>query len=122
LENKVLLTGKISHKSMKVLYKLSNLICDLAYSGTGTTTLEALCFGKPVIGIKSPKTIITYGVDGFLIRKGDYKILADYIMKILGDYKLKVELSINARKNFEEKFDIQKRINRLLEIFNGVVK
>jgi glycosyltransferase involved in cell wall biosynthesis len=122
LKDKVVLVGKVSHESMKVLYKLSTLVCDLAYPGTGTTTLEALCFGKPVIGIESPKTIITHGVNGFVIKKGDYKSLANYIITILEDHKLRERLSINARKTFEEKFIIQKRINRLLNIFNGVIK
>jgi len=122
LGDKVFLVGKVSHESMKVLYKLSTLVCDLAYSGTGTTALEALCFGKPVIGIESPKTVITHGIDGFLIKKGDYKSLADYVITILEDYKLREKLSINARKTFEEKFIIQKRINRLLKIFNNVIK
>jgi glycosyltransferase involved in cell wall biosynthesis len=122
LEDRVVLVGKVNHESMKVLYKLSTLVCDLAYPGTGTTALEALCFGKPVIGIESPKTVITHGVNGFVIKKGDYKSLANYIIAILKDDEVRRELSINARKTFEEKFTIQKRINRLLKIFNDVIK
>ena len=122
LEDRVVLVGKVSHESMKVLYKLSTLVCDLAYTGTGTTALEALCFGKPVIGIESPKTVITHEVNGFVIKKGDYKSLANYIIAILKDDEMRRELSINARKTFEEKFIIQKRINRLLKIFNDVIK
>jgi glycosyltransferase involved in cell wall biosynthesis len=122
LENKVVLVGRVSHESMKVLYKLSTLVCDLAYPGTGTTTLEALCFGKPVIGIESPKTIITHGVNGFVIKRGDYRSLANYIIAILKDDELRRKISINARKTFEKNFTIQKRINRLLKIFNDVIK
>jgi glycosyltransferase involved in cell wall biosynthesis len=119
LEDKVILMGKISHESMKVLYKLSTLVCDLAYSGTGTTTREALCFGKPVIGIDTPETHIVHGINGFLIKKGDYKSLARYIIAILEDFELRKKLSTNARKTFEEKFSIQKRINTILEILNN---
>lgn len=122
LENKVVLVGKVSHESMKVLYKLSTLVCDLAYYGTGTTALEALCFGKPVIGIESPKTVITHGVNGFVIKRGDYRSLANYIIEILKNDELRSKISINARKTFEENFTIQKRINRLLKIFNDVIK
>jgi glycosyltransferase involved in cell wall biosynthesis len=122
LEDRVFLVGKVSHESMKVLYKLSALVCDLAYPGTGTTALEALCFGKPVIGIESPKTVITHGVNGFVIKKGDYKSLANYIIAILKDDELRRKISINARKTFEGDFTIQKRINRLLKIFNDIIK
>jgi len=117
LEDKVFLVGKISHDAMKNLYKLSTLVCDLAYPGTGTTTLEAFCFGKPVIGIKSPKTIIDHGFNGFVIERGDYQTLAKYILAILKDHKLREYLSVNARKTFEKKYNIQKRICILLKIF-----
>jgi glycosyltransferase involved in cell wall biosynthesis len=117
LENKVIFTSKISHESMKVLYKLSTLVCDLAYPGTGTTALEAFCFGKPVIGIKSPKTIITHGTNGFLIERDDPQALAKYIVKILQNSSLRKRLSENARKTYEEKFSMEKRIESLLMVF-----
>jgi glycosyltransferase involved in cell wall biosynthesis len=118
----VIFIGRVSHESMKVLYKLSTVVCDLAYSGTGTTTIEAFCFGKPVIGIRSPKTVIKHGVNGFIISRGDHEALARYIVTILEDHEIRKRLSINARRTFEEKFIIQKRINKLLKIFNNVTK
>jgi glycosyltransferase involved in cell wall biosynthesis len=107
---------------MKVLYNFSALVCDFAYPGTGTTSLEALCFGKPVIGFDSPKTVIADGVNGFLIKKGDYRGLANYVVAILKEDELRRKLSMNARSTFEAEFIIQKRINRLLKIFNEVIK
>lgn len=117
LEDRVVLMGKVGHESMRVLYKLSTLVCDLAYPGTGTTTLEALCFGKPVIGIRSPKSIIEHGKNGFLIEKGDYKSLANYIITLIKDPELRKSLSINARRTFVEHFNIERRVRKLLEIF-----
>jgi glycosyltransferase involved in cell wall biosynthesis len=121
LNDKVIFVGKVSHESMKVLYNLSTLVCDFAYLGTGTTALEALCFGKPVIAFDTPKTIIAHGINGFLIKKGDHECLANYIMAILEDQKLRVKLSMNARSTFEAEFIIQKRINRLMKLFNEVL-
>jgi glycosyltransferase involved in cell wall biosynthesis len=117
LEGKVFLVGKISHNAMKNLYKASTLVCDLAYPGTGTTTLEAFCFGKPVIGIKSPKTVVIHGFNGFTIEKTDYEKLANYIITILQNEDYAKKLSLNARKTFEEKYYIDKRIKKLLKIF-----
>jgi glycosyltransferase involved in cell wall biosynthesis len=122
LESRVYLVGQISHESMKILYKLSTLVCDLAYPGTGTTTLEAFCFGKPVIGIKSPKTVIVDGFNGFTIEKGDHEKLAIYIMTILKNEDYAKKLSLNARKTFVEKYHIDKRIKLLLKIFSMLVK
>jgi glycosyltransferase involved in cell wall biosynthesis len=117
LEDKVVFLGRISHESMKTLFKCSTLVCDLAYPGTGTTTLEAFCFGKPVIGIRSPKTLITHGVNGFLIKKGDHQTLAEYIMSILSDKDLKEQLSKSARKTYEENFRMEERILSISKLF-----
>jgi glycosyltransferase involved in cell wall biosynthesis len=122
IKDNVIFTGRVSFESMKALYRLSTLVCDLAYPGTGTSTLEAFCFGKPVIGIKSPKTVVKDGVNGFVINRGDYKTLAQRIINILQNPELGEKLSSNARKTFEENFHIQKRISALSEIFSSMVR
>jgi len=121
LENKVLFLGRVSHESMKTLYKLSSVVCDLAYPGTGTTTLEAFCFGKPVIGIRSPKSVIEHGVNGFLVERDDHYSLAKYVIEILEDHNLEDTLSKNARKTYEEKFSIEKRVLHLFKLFCHIV-
>jgi glycosyltransferase involved in cell wall biosynthesis len=122
LEDRVFLLGKVSYESMKILYKMSTLVCDLAYPGTGTTTLEAFCFGKPVIGIKSPKPVITHGKNGFLIEKGDYESLAKYMEILLKHPKLQETFSLEARNTYEKYFNIEKRILALVGIFNKMMQ
>ncbi|MCC6019715.1 MAG: glycosyltransferase, partial [Candidatus Verstraetearchaeota archaeon] len=122
LEDRVFLLGKVSYESMKILYKMSTLVCDLAYPGSGTTTLEAFCFGKPVIGIKSPKSIITHGKNGFLIEKGDYGSLAKYMEILLKNPKLQETFSLEARNTYEKYFNIEKRILVLVGIFNKMMR
>jgi len=120
LEDRVILLGRLSHESIRALYKLSALVCDLAYPGTATTTMEALCFGKPVIGIYAADTHILHGINGFLIKKGDYEGLARYMIAVLGDGSLRNELSIRARKMFDEKFNIERGTNTILEVLKGL--
>jgi len=121
LENKVLFIGRVSYESMKSLYMISTVVCDLAYSGTGTTTLEALCFGKPVIGIRSPRTFIEDGVTGFLVNRGDHESLARYLIEILNNHELQENLSKNARKVYKEKFSMEERMKILLKIFQELL-
>jgi len=122
LQDRVLFMGRISHESMKALYKISTVVCDLAYSGTGTTTLEAFCFGRPVIGIRSPKTLIEDRVTGFLVNRGDHESLAKYLIEILNNDELREALSRNARKVYEEKFSMEKRVKTLLKTFQVVTR
>ena len=117
LDDKVLFLGRVSHESMKILYKISTIVCDLAYPGTGTTTLEAFCFGKPVIGINTPKSVIKHGENGFLIKRGDYCSLANYVVKILKDQSLREKLSRNARDIFKKIFNMKNRMRKLLKLF-----
>jgi len=116
-EKNVLFLGRVNHDIMKLLYQMASVVCDLAYPGTGTTTLEAFCFGKPVIGIRSPKSVVQHGINGFLVERGDYCTLADYIIKILNDVNLRETLSKNARKIYEEKYSIEKRVMRICTLF-----
>jgi len=119
--DKVLFLGKVRHDVMLNLYRLSEVVCDLCYFGQGTTTLEALCFGKPVIGIASGKRLIDHGKSGFLIKSGDYKTLALYISRLLIDDRLREKMSRNARESFERSFTMDSRVRTLTRIFNSLV-
>ncbi|MCS7374777.1 MAG: glycosyltransferase family 4 protein [archaeon GB-1845-036] len=122
LDDKVFFLGRVSHESMKILYKISTIVCDLAYSGTGTTTLEAFCFGKPVIGINTPKSVIKHGENGFLIKRGDHYSLANYVVKILKNSYLRERLSRNARDVFEKSFSMRNRMRNLFKLFYYIMK
>jgi len=122
LDDKVFFLGRVSHESMKILYKISIIVCDLAYSGTGTTTLEAFCFGKPVIGINTPKSVIKHGENGFLIKRGDHYSLANYVVKILKNSYLRERLSRNARDVFEKSFSMRNRMRNLFKLFYYIMK
>jgi glycosyltransferase involved in cell wall biosynthesis len=107
---------------MKALYKLAAVVCDISYAGSGTTTLEAFCFGKPVIGMRTPKSFITHGKNGFLIQRGDHEAFGEYIIRILDDQRLSRALSVNARRAFEEKFYINSRLMKLASLFRHLMR
>ncbi|MEM2370616.1 MAG: glycosyltransferase [Candidatus Bathyarchaeia archaeon] len=120
LEKKVIFTGRISHDSMRTLYKLSTVVCDLSYAGTGVTTLEAFCFGKPVVAIASPRAVVEHGVSGFLVKRGDYQALANLIVNILEDMNLRRKFSMTAREIYEKEFNMDRRTRALLKIFQSI--
>lgn len=116
LTNDVIFTGRVDYNTMKSLYKKSTIVCDLSCAGNGTTTLEAFCFGKPVIGICTAKKIIDHGKNGFLIEKDDHHALAFYISHLLSNASLRHSMSENARFIFEQKFSMKKRVDAVTEI------
>ncbi|MBL5783506.1 glycosyltransferase [Heyndrickxia sporothermodurans] len=69
------------------------------YEGFGLVLTESLASGTPVVSydIKyGPKDIIRDGVDGFLIPKGNQEQLAQKIIEIMKNRKLREEFSKNA--------------------------
>ncbi len=73
----------------------------LGHSGVLTI---ALSFGKPVVvtNVGDFPNIIRNGVEGFVVPPRDPKALADAIIKILQDDKLRKKMSRNALKRAEE--------------------
>jgi glycosyltransferase involved in cell wall biosynthesis len=112
--------GRVDHNTMLELYRRSSVVCDLCYFGQGVTTIEAFCFGKPVIGIASPKRYIVNEENGFMIRRGDYGALASHVLKLLTDEDLAARMSRKARECFELNFTMDSRVNILKAVFDSV--
>jgi glycosyltransferase involved in cell wall biosynthesis len=112
--------GRVDYNTMLELYRRSNVVCDLCYFGQGTTTIEAFCFGKPVIGIASPKRYIVNEENGFMIRRGDYRALASQVLKLLTDEDLAARMSRKARECFELNYTMDSRVNALAAVFDSV--
>ena len=74
--------------------------------GMPFSLLEAMSCGTPAVAYSIPSTadIIEHGVDGYLVKLGDYHTFSKYILKLLRDENLRNEMSINARKKIEEHF------------------
>jgi hypothetical protein len=65
---------------------------------------------------------VVHGFNGFTIEKEDYEKLAKYIIVLLENEDYAKKLSLNARKTFEEKYHIDKRIKSLLKIFSNLAR
>ena len=74
--------------------------------GFGLVFLEAMAFGKPVVGGAHGGTpdVIEDGVTGFLVRFGDIERLARILIKLLQDPALRQEMGQRARARVQERF------------------
>lgn len=90
--------------------------------GMPMSVLEGMAYKNVTISTNVggiPK-VISNEENGIIIEPGDKDKLYEYILKLLEDRKLREKLSKNARKTMEEKFDINKTINLILEIYKNV--
>ncbi len=82
----------------------------------GLVLVEAMQFAKPVVttdwrGIPS---VVTNGVNGFVVPVHDADAIADRLMKLVEDPALRARMGIEGRRIFEERFTLE-RFHRNME-------
>ncbi|UJF32786.1 glycosyltransferase family 4 protein [Paenibacillus hexagrammi] len=87
----------------------------------GMTLLEALSAGIPLIAFNrgAVSEIITDGFNGFLIEPSSEE-LAEKILFIQRDLLLRRSLKANALQSIQDRFRLETKLNRLLEVYREV--
>jgi phosphatidylinositol alpha-1,6-mannosyltransferase len=89
--------------------------------GFGIVFLEAMAFGKPVIGCNCGGTldVIRDGVFGFLVRYGDIPGLASRILSLLQNESLRQQMGQAGRQYVEKNFSFAQLQSRLVRLLTG---
>jgi phosphatidylinositol alpha-1,6-mannosyltransferase len=100
---RVFFLGSLPAASPELLYSYSN--CEIFAlpskgEGFGLVFLEAMAFGKPVVGGAHGGTldVIQDGVTGYLVSHGDVNRLAGVLTKLLTDDQLRNDMGARARE------------------------
>jgi glycosyltransferase involved in cell wall biosynthesis len=100
--------------------------CDLfvmpsRYDSFGIVYLEAWRCAKPVIGAKvgAIPEVIEEGKDGLLVEFGEVDQLVSAILSLLNNPDLCREMGETGRKKVIDKFNWQKNIRKIEEVFKG---
>jgi len=102
------------------LMMASNLfVMSSSYEGLSIAMIEAMACGLPIISsnIRSFRDCITPEQNGLLYPVGDHKALAECILRLAKDEKLRGKLSRGARKSFETEYDMRRNIKLLDSLF-----
>ena len=78
------------------------------FEGFGLVLIEAMACGVPIVSFdceNGPRSIITDGVDGFLISPFDVEAFAEKVILLMKDEDLRREMGENARRS-AAKYDI----------------
>ncbi|MBS4218968.1 glycosyltransferase [Bacillus sp. FJAT-49711] len=121
LENNIKLKGFTSEANF--IYK--SAACSILtsdFEGFGMVLTESLASGTPVVSFDlkyGPKDIIRDGIDGYLVEKGNLKDLAEKIIKIMENPKLRQELAKNAL-DINRRFSVEGYANNWVDLLNGI--
>ena len=94
----------------------------IAMEAMPLSLLEAQGAGMACIAsnLGGNKEIISNGVNGFLVAPQNEKAIAEKVIQLHSDKKLKKRLETNARNNALKKFDLEKNIQKFIELFSSL--
>jgi glycosyltransferase involved in cell wall biosynthesis len=121
---KTFFVGKIPQGEVPYYYAMSDIVVvPSLQEAFGLVVSEALACGKPVIGTKVggiPDQILD-GHNGFLVKPKDPKEIADKILWLLENPDAAKQMGLNGRKIVEERFDINKRIEKIISLYGELL-
>jgi glycosyltransferase involved in cell wall biosynthesis len=113
----------IDRKELMKIYEKSSVFLFPSHEGAGMVVAEALSFGLPVVCLdnEGPGQYITPNC-GITIPESNYENtvtqLSDALVKLHSDSNLLNQMSLGARKQYEEKFTWNSRGEYLKNIYN----
>ncbi len=118
LDNKVILTGKVSERELKTYYELADIfLCLSEHEGFGVPLLEAMKQNVPVIAYESSAISETMGGAGILVQQKDYNLIAGLIDELLKDNKLYHDIILKQKERIEKLSctDTKKTLLKIIE-------
>ena len=94
------------------------------FEGFGLVLIEAMACGVPVVSFdceNGPRSIITNGVDGFLIPLFDIDAYAEKLILLMRDENLRRQMGENARKT-ASRYDIDKIGQQWKQLFDELIQ
>jgi colanic acid/amylovoran biosynthesis glycosyltransferase len=130
IADRVELPGFLDAEKLRQVYYAAHIFLHPSETGSDgnqegipNSMLEAMATGLPVFATKHggiPEAIEN-GISGILVPERDHEALANALLEAARDGELLKRLARNGAKVVAEKFDQQKQLRRLEEIYLGMI-
>jgi glycosyltransferase involved in cell wall biosynthesis len=124
LKEKMIFTGRIPQSEVPYYYAMSDIVVvPSLQEAFGLVVSEAMACGKPVIGTwvgGIPDQIID-GYNGFLVQPRNSSQIAEKILWLINNPDESKLMGMNGRKVAEEKFNIVKRVDKIISLYEELL-
>lgn len=123
--DRVIFAGAVSDKELETyLTKCDIFVAPSRYESFGLVFLEAMMFGKPVIGCRAGgmTEVIEEGVTGLLAEPGDTETLSAALDSLISDEPKRKAFGEAGRAAFLAQYTRDKLIDRTLEFYRQVMQ
>jgi len=124
ISDDITFTGRVSDEDLVELHKVGTVYCMPSPAELQSiATLEAMASGQPIVAVDAGALceLCQDKRNGYLCRQDDYKQMADGIVTILSDAKLRQKMSEESLK-IAKSHDLETTIKRFEEIYTDLIK
>ena len=107
VRDRVFFHGEVSETALRGYYRACDIFAAPSrFESFGLILLEAMMFGKPVIGCRAGgmSEIVEHGVSGLLAEPGDVSSLSACLQQLVADPQLRARLGAAGRRRYEAAF------------------
>ncbi|WP_455283168.1 glycosyltransferase family 4 protein [[Eubacterium] cellulosolvens] len=123
IENIVIFAGQLNELDLLKAYNLSEFsVLPSLGEATGLTILESMAAGRPIVASRLPtiSEFLTHEKDGILFEPGNSEKLANSIISLMSNQKLKEKLIQNG-KIISEQRDWSKIVKMIIDVYQTII-
>ena len=121
LEDHITWTGMVDDPFGEGVFHAADVVCQFSRweEVFGWMIAEAMAHGKPVVATRvgGIPEVITDGVTGHLVDRGDTRAMSDRILELLDDPELRTRMGDAGRDAVSCKFDLRKNVTQLIDSY-----
>jgi Glycosyltransferase len=122
IADRITWTGMIGDPFGEGVFAAADVVCQFSRweEVFGWMIAEAMAHGKPVIASRAGgiPELITDGVSGHLVDRGDTLAMSHRILELLSNPDLRAQMGCAGREAVSEKFDLRKNVAQLIETYD----
>ena len=125
LEKNIIFAGRISNREKVQLLAESQLMVQPSLvEGFGITVIESFCCGTPVVAsnVMPLPELVKNGENGMTLPPFDENRWAEVLLEYLSNPQQCLTHGINGKKSVEKKYTITKIVDRLENVYQGIIQ